>query len=68
MSSSTAPVQQPIEAAVKLDEDCTRNFSYKSPSYLDDVSRAVEIARQANPGFLQETYKAAWSDLATAMR
>jgi len=66
--ASPEELQQSIRAAVKLDDDCTRNFSYKSTNYLDDVTAAVDIARQANPEFQEETYKAAWHDLATAMR
>jgi hypothetical protein len=61
-------LQQAIKAAVKLDVDCTQNFSYKSQNYLDDVTRAVEIAKAANPGFQDTTYQAAWNSLATAMR
>lgn len=66
--ASRKDLQQAIKAAVKLDEDCIRNFSYKSENYLVDVTRAVEIAKVGNPGFQEATYQTAWHNLATAMR
>jgi len=57
-----------VAAAVKLDSDCCRHFSYQSPNYLTDVDRAVARARTQNPGFQEGTYKAAWHVLAIAMR
>jgi hypothetical protein len=53
---------------VKLEGDCTRFFSYQSPNYLDDVSRAVEQAKRENPGFQERTYEEASWDLARMMR
>jgi hypothetical protein len=57
-----------IKAAVKLDGDCTRFFSYKEPSYLDDVRRAIELAKKENPGFQEQTYESASYHLAVMMR
>lgn len=57
-----------IRQAVKFYREYVRNFSYKNQNYLDDVTEAIEAARLENPGFLEETYKQAWKDLAKAMR
>lgn len=57
-----------IKAAVKLEMDCQRHFSYKSPRYLDDVEEAVRLARLDNPGFGEISYRRLFDDLAFAMR
>ena len=57
-----------IRVAVKLDQDCSKYFSYQSPHYIDDVKRAIEMAKKENPGFLESTYKLADFYLATEMR
>jgi hypothetical protein len=61
-------LQRAIKAAVKLDGDCTRFFSDKGPDYLDDVRRAIELAKKENPGFQEQTYKSAFHHLAVMMR
>lgn len=66
-ASDSAP-KRAIGAAVKLDQECTRYFSYASPHCLDDIDRAMARARQVNPAFREETYRSAWHDLAHAMR
>jgi hypothetical protein len=54
-------LKKAVFAAMKLSEDCARFFS-------DDVTRAVERAKQENPGFSEETYGAAWLELAKDIR
>lgn len=66
--ASMKDLQRAVRTAVKLDMDCSRSFSYESPHYLDDVTRAVEAVKVANPGFQEATYEAAWIHLATRMR
>jgi hypothetical protein len=56
-----------IAAALKLDQDCARYFTY-TDDYSADVDRAVKLAQISNPGFSPDTYKHAWHKLATAMR
>jgi len=61
-------LKRAIQAAVKLEGDCTRFFSSTGPRYVDDVNRAVDLAKQENPGFQEQTYEQASYDLARAMR
>jgi hypothetical protein len=61
-------LEQAIKAAVKLEGDCTRFFSSKGSRYIDDVTRAVDLAKQENPGFQEQTYEQASYDLAVMMR
>jgi hypothetical protein len=61
-------LKRAIKAAVKLDGDCTRFFSYKESRYLDDVTRAVNLAKKENPGFQEQTYESASHHLAVMMR
>jgi hypothetical protein len=66
--ASDEKVKAAIRVAVKLDQDCSKYFSYQSPHYIDDVKRAIEMAKKENPGFLESTYKLADFYLATEMR
>ena len=50
-----------IKAAVKLDGDCGRFFSY-------DFTRDIDLAKKANPGFQEQTYESAWHHTAVMMR
>jgi len=61
-------IRAAIQAAVKLDTDCVRYFSYEGVSLSEPVRKAVSRARMENPGFLDSTYELAEWDLATAMR
>lgn len=57
-----------IRAAVKLDNDCVKQFAYSADGLWQDVQRAVALARACNPGFSEETYKRAAHRLAFDMR
>lgn len=48
-----------IRAANKLSADCKRYFATRSLKYLDNVERAITEARKHNPGFGDDTYRAA---------
>jgi len=62
-------LKRAITAAVKLDRDCVKFFSYdRSPNYSENLSAAMQLVRKHNPGFLEETYRLAEFELATAMR
>jgi sugar phosphate isomerase/epimerase len=66
--ASDDDLRRAIKAAVKFDTDCVKNFSYSSPNYFDDVTRAVDLAKSENPGFQDRTYEFAQMKLAEAMR
>jgi hypothetical protein len=57
-----------IRAAVKLDNDCAKHFSYSDDGLWQDVQRALTVARTRNPGFSEETYERAKSRLAFLIR
>jgi len=57
-----------IRAAVKLDNDCSKQFSYSADGLWQDAQRAVALARVRNPGFSEETYERAASMLMFHMR
>ena len=61
-------LKQAIKAAVKLERDCTKNFSYQSWNYFDDVTRAVDQAKIENPDFREDTYRYLWNVMAREMR
>jgi hypothetical protein len=61
-------LQNAIKAAVKLDVDCTRHFSYSESGLWGDAHRAIEFARKENPDFLESTYEAAKWHMCWAMR
>ncbi len=65
-NAADSDLRRAIKLAVKLDRDSVRNFSYNVPG--NPVDRAVAIAREENPDFLESTYKALWYDLSWAMR
>ena len=54
-------LEQAIKAAVKLDGDCRRFFSY-------DFTRDIDLTKKANPGFQEQTYESAWHHTAVMMR
>ena len=66
--ASDEDVKVAIKAAVKLDTDCVKYFSYSNEGYSSDLNRAMDLATKANPGFQQKTYDHAGFQLATAMR
>jgi hypothetical protein len=66
--ASDDELKRAVKAAVKLEGDCLRNFSSQGPSYADDVTRAIELAKRDNPGFQERSYESAWYMLITAMR
>jgi hypothetical protein len=61
-------LQNAIKSAVKLDADCTRHFSYSDSGLWQDAQRAIELAREENPNFLDSTYKSAVLYMCQAMR
>ncbi|MCP4620472.1 MAG: hypothetical protein GY844_29045 [Bradyrhizobium sp.] len=67
--SGDADLRNAIGAAVKLDVDCLRHFSYSdSESLFTDAERAVARARVDSPDFLDSTYLNAAHDLCIQMR
>jgi hypothetical protein len=66
--TSDDELKRAVKAAVKLEQDCLRNFSSQGPTYSDDVTRAIDLAKRDNPGFQEKTYESAWYMLMTAMR
>ncbi len=66
--ASDAELKQAIQAAVKLERDCVRHFSYQSDDLYENVTRAVELAKPDNPAFQERTYKLARDKLALSMR
>ena len=66
--ASDEELKAAIRAAVKLDEDCSKNFSHESTDYIENVKRAIEAAKNVNPGFLDRTYEVAENYLTTEMR
>jgi hypothetical protein len=60
-------LQNAIKAAVKLDTACNGHFSYSDQGLNEDVKRAVDAARQENPGFQDETYQRAYRNLSFGM-
>jgi hypothetical protein len=65
---SETRLKDAIRAAVQLDQDCVKNFSYSKNPYMHDVARAVALARASNPGFSEETYRRAETRVAIQMR
>ena len=66
--ASDEDLKRAMKAAVKLNQDCVRHFSYSSRNYHDDVTRGVDLAKIENPDFQERTYKSAWNSLAWSMR
>ena len=61
-------LKRAVKAAVKLEQDCVRYFSYEDSNYSNDVTRAIELAKRDNPGFQERTYESARYMLMIAMR
>ena len=66
--ASDSELAQALKAGIKLDVDCLRYYSDKSPKHGENLDRAIELARKDNPGFQETTYHAAHWHLAWAMR
>ena len=65
--ASEEDVKSALRAASKLSQDALSYFSYGS-DYIASVTRAVDLARRANPGFQEKTYQRVANRLAFAMR
>jgi hypothetical protein len=62
-------LKQAIVAAVKFDDDCFRYFTYgRAEDFGDMCTRAVERAAQANPAYLETTYRDARNHVAYCMK
>ena len=62
-------LKEAIVAAVKFDDDCFEYFSYgRGEDYLENVPRAVALAAQDHPPYLETTYRDARNWVAYNMK
>jgi hypothetical protein len=66
--ASDEDLKRAIKAAVKLDSDCTKYFSHSNEGFSSDISRAIKLAKKANPGFREQTYSSAAFHLTFVMK
>ena len=55
--ASDAKLKQAIIAAVKFNDDCFKHFSSEASDFSRSADHAVAMAAEANPGYLEGTYK-----------
>lgn len=65
--ASEEDIKVAFRAAAKLSQDAIQYFSYGS-DYIASVTRATDLARRANPGFQEQTYRRVSNRLAFSMR
>ena len=67
--ASDRKMKDAIKAAVKLDHDCMKNFSYQNGAdHGVDVDRAIAKARKNNSEFSEATYDLIKWTMMTALR
>jgi hypothetical protein len=59
-----ADIKQAISAAVRFERACFKYFIRDSTDYWERCVNAVARAEQENPGYLENTYRLAASDVA----
>ncbi|WP_139221175.1 hypothetical protein [Bosea sp. OK403] len=64
---SAENIRYAIQRAVKFDSECVGFFEY-SDNLSNDVDRAIKLASQNNPGFLEATHSLAHGKLIQNMR
>jgi hypothetical protein len=65
--TSDTELELAIKSAMKLESDCLRCYRRTKLPFVEDLRVAVEVAKQLNPEFQEETYKLALNWLASQL-